>query len=144
MRSAGIPVTVIADAAAAAILKTASLVLVGADRVTQDNVVNKIGTRMIATAAREMNIPVYAGCDSSKFIAAAGDEDCDVEHPGAELWPDAPSGVRVLNRYFEPVPLELFSSIVTEWKMLSAEEAGATAGKKELHPLLRTALAQRR
>jgi translation initiation factor 2B subunit (eIF-2B alpha/beta/delta family) len=48
----GIRVTLIADAAASLALDDADLVMLGADQVTQSGVVNKIGTRMIALAAR--------------------------------------------------------------------------------------------
>jgi translation initiation factor 2B subunit (eIF-2B alpha/beta/delta family) len=143
MGRAGIPVTVIADAAAATALETVSLVLTGADRVTQSNVVNKIGTRMIALAARERHVPVHVTCDSSKFLAATEFDAHSDEHPSAELWPDAPSGIFVVNRYFEAVPLELISSIVTEGGIITADEAAAMARRHEVHPLLRRALAER-
>jgi translation initiation factor 2B subunit (eIF-2B alpha/beta/delta family) len=142
IRRAGIPVTVIADAAADAALETVSLVLAGADRVTPANVVNKIGTRMIALAARERNVPVHVACDSSKFIAAREADDCADEHPSAELWPDAPPDVRVLNRYFEAVPLDLISSIVTEQGIITALEAASMARSREVHPLLRSAVTE--
>src|SRR5262249_5189575 len=70
LASSGVPVTLIADAAAAASLAGVRLVLVGADRVTPSDVANKIGTRMIALAARDQNIPIYALCDRTKFISS--------------------------------------------------------------------------
>ena len=56
----GVRVTLIADAAASVMMDRIDLVLVGADQLTPQQLVNKIGTRMIALAAREKQVPVYA------------------------------------------------------------------------------------
>lgn len=136
-----IRVTLIADAAASLAMDPVNLVLMGADKVTPVNLVNKIGTRMIALAARERDLPVYALCDSSKFIR----EDWFGEvtrHLGSadELWPDAPRGVVVVNRYFEPTPLALFTRIVTEDGALSIKEAARRAEKASIDNALVRAL----
>jgi translation initiation factor 2B subunit (eIF-2B alpha/beta/delta family) len=36
------------------------------------------------------------------------------EAGGEEVWPDAPGHVRVLNRYFEPIPAELVTLFLTD------------------------------
>jgi methylthioribose-1-phosphate isomerase len=59
---AGIPVTVIADSMAAAVLRGESVqaVIVGADRVAANgDVANKIGTLGVAIAARTFSVPFY-------------------------------------------------------------------------------------
>src|SRR5215813_1849512 len=110
---AGIHVTGIVDAAAALVMDTVDVVLVGADRVTPGHVLNKVGTRMIALAARDLGIPVYSLADTSKFIGhpPTGSQP---NAPDAEVWPDHPPAVSVINRYFEEVPVGLFTAIVTE------------------------------
>jgi len=124
----GIRVTLIADAAASLLMDQVDLVLVGADRVTPEHLVNKIGTRMIALAARESGLPVYAVCDSSKFNSAGY---CGRlkrhERSSSELWPNAPRGIDIVNRYFEPVPLAHFTAIITEAGALSIDEASRRA-----------------
>lgn len=119
-----IAVTIIADAAADSMMARAEAVLFGADRVTPEFLVNKTGTRMIALAARERRLPVYALSDTTKFINPAGFP-CEGEdkRSGDEIWPDAPAGIRVVNRYFEPTPLDYFTGIVTEEGILSPEAA---------------------
>ena len=121
---ASINVTLIADAAAAAALEKADCVLVGADKVTPENSINKIGTRMIALAARERNVPVYALCDTSKFTSHTGSSSlrADQRSPD-ELWPAAPEGIEVLNCYFEPTPLDYFTAVITEDGSLLPEQA---------------------
>jgi translation initiation factor 2B subunit (eIF-2B alpha/beta/delta family) len=134
-----ISVSVIADAAAAAALEKVDCVLIGADKVTPEDLINKMGTRMIALAARERNRPAYAICDTSKFTClrpsiAAGQRSAD------ELWPSAPQGIEVLNRYFEPTPLDYFTAIVTEGGGLRPEQARERAQAVVIHQALLDAL----
>jgi len=125
-----ISVALIADAAASLAMERVDLVRVGADKMTPVNLVNKIGTRMIALAAEERGLPAYAICDTSKFIG----DDCfsrPIRESGtaSEVWPDAPKGVAVVNRYFEPTPLALFTAVVTEDGALPVEEATRRAAQ---------------
>jgi translation initiation factor eIF-2B subunit delta len=126
--SLGIPVMVVADAAAALAMERVDIALVGADKITPVNLINKIGTRMIALAAREKSLPLYGVCDSSKFIA----EDLFGTRLGAqrddrEVWADSPKGVTVSNVYFEPTPIRYFSGIVTEDGVMSPSDAAGRA-----------------
>ncbi|MGH9830908.1 MAG: hypothetical protein ACREDR_47485, partial [Blastocatellia bacterium] len=88
LAEAGIPVTLIADAAAALVMDKVDMVVVGADRVTENCIINKIGSYMIALAAREREIPFYTIADSSKFIRDAGISERDEAlRPAGELCP---------------------------------------------------------
>lgn len=137
-----ISVTLIADAAASLAMDHVDLVIVGADKVTPANLVNKIGTRMIALAAREQGLPVYAICDTSKFIREDyfSRANCGFGNP-SELWPDAPGGVLVANRYFEPTPLACFSAIITEDGALSIADAARRAEQASIDQALVNAIA---
>ena len=141
LANSAIKVTIIADAAVSLFIERAHIVLTGADKITPEHAMNKIGTRMIALAARERGLPIYAICDTSKFIAAdylrnAGKDQMSAE----ELWPDAPSGVMVINRYFESTPLAYFTGIVTELGVLSIMDASLAAEKTSIDQLLAAAL----
>jgi translation initiation factor 2B subunit (eIF-2B alpha/beta/delta family) len=130
----GVAVALIADAAAASIIGDVDFALVGADRITPDAAVNKTGTRMIALAAKEKNVPVYALADSTKFIDFS--DDSTDEHPGYELWEDMPTGVEIINRYFESVPLDHLTRVITEDGALEIEDARRRAGQSLLHSSL--------
>src|SRR5262249_8335040 len=108
----GVPVTLIADAAAAEILSETDLILVGADRITPFTMTNKIGTRMIALAARERGVPILVACDTSKFTSLRGAESVK-QRPPEELWVDSCPGASVKNFYFEDSPLALFEGFIT-------------------------------
>jgi ribose 1,5-bisphosphate isomerase len=64
----GVLVRLIADSAVDSIISDVDMVLVGADSILADgSVINKIGTKKIATLAREREISVCVVCESSKF-----------------------------------------------------------------------------
>jgi translation initiation factor eIF-2B subunit delta len=135
----GVRVSLVIDAAAAMAIEEVDLVFVGADAITPASVVNKVGTRMIALAARERSVPIFAVCDTSKFIR----EDClaeEREHPSAELWPDAPTEVSLTNRYFESTPLAYFTRIITEDGPWSSEEVARRAEDESIDNMLLEAL----
>lgn len=145
LSSMGAIVTLIADADAASGIERADVVLVGADAVTTSHVVNKIGTRLIALAARELGTPVYAVCDTSKFISSTDAlRGLRRRQDKTELWPDAPDGVEVLNTYFEATPISFFTSIVTEHGATRPEDAGRLAKRFALNDLLLEALGRSR
>jgi translation initiation factor eIF-2B subunit delta len=120
---AGVQVSMIVDSAAALVMDRVDLVLVGADRVTPELVLNKIGTRLIAMSAHDLGVPIYCLADTSKFIAFQQAAQQNPDPPGFEVWPDHPPGISIINRYFEEVPLALFTSIVTENGSISPSDA---------------------
>jgi translation initiation factor 2B subunit (eIF-2B alpha/beta/delta family) len=66
LAAAGLHVTVITDAQAGVFVEEADLVLLGADAVTPAGVVNKVGSRLLALAAKAAGVPVVAVTDSLK------------------------------------------------------------------------------
>jgi translation initiation factor 2B subunit (eIF-2B alpha/beta/delta family) len=141
LSSKGIHVTLIADGAASLFIERSDLIMLGADKITPEHLVNKIGTRMIAFAGRERRLPIYAACDTSKFIAA--DYFAGVirdQRSAGELWPDAPRRVSVSNSYFESTPLEYFTAIITERGAISNSETSACAREARIDPVLVGAL----
>jgi len=104
----GIPVTHYIDSAMRLAIKKADLVLLGADAITPEKAINKIGSEMIAEIADKYDIPVYICCDSWKFdfktIFGFGEE---VEVRKAdEIWDNAPKKVRICNYAFEKIDFE--------------------------------------
>jgi translation initiation factor eIF-2B subunit delta len=59
---------VIHDAVVYSALSDIEVVVVGADAVTPETVINKVGTAMVALAARERRRPVWVLCGSEKFV----------------------------------------------------------------------------
>jgi len=136
LASADIPVTLAVDAAAATLAKEAQLALVGADLLSNNGVVNKIGTRALALVAQAVNIPFYTLCGGEKFLPPGYCPPSQRDWPAAEVWADVPDGVTVRNHYFEWTPLEEFSGIVTEQGTLPVAAVEGWLASIKLHPAL--------
>jgi len=136
LANADIPVTLAADATAAAMAEEAQLVLVGADLLSNRGLVNKIGTRVLALAAQAAKIPFYTLCGGEKFLPPGYCPPEQREWPAGEIWTDAPHGVTISNRYFEWTPLEEISGIITEQGTLSVAAVEGWLAAIKLHPAL--------
>jgi methylthioribose-1-phosphate isomerase len=118
----GIPVTLITDNMAAHVMRKGlvNLVIVGADRVVQDAVFNKIGTYGVAVLAKEHKIPFYVAAPKSTFDLDRKAADVTIEERKAEEVTHisgkqiAPNGVSVFNPAFDATPLKYVSGIITE------------------------------
>jgi len=112
---AGIPVTLVTDAQLGHFAGHASVALVGADTLLNDgSVINKVGTSLLALAAREHNIPFYVCCESFKAIPfSAHSVELEEADPG-EI--DAPPGKHItpMNLYFDVTPAHLISAWITD------------------------------
>jgi translation initiation factor 2B subunit (eIF-2B alpha/beta/delta family) len=133
MAGAGVAVMLVSDAGVYDRLDDASRVLVGADAIRPESFTNKAGTRALALLARERGIPFHVVAGESKILPASVPRRIREEDP-VELWPDAPSGVSVLNVYFEETPLEAVSGVVTEKGILAPGEAAKRASAVEVYP----------
>jgi len=118
----GIPVTVITDSMAAHFMRTGTVdaVVVGADRITQDAVFNKIGTYMHAVCARHHTIPFYVAAPLSTFDSKNREKDVVIEERGREEVTTmgtrtfVPAAAAVKNPAFDATPMDLVSAIITE------------------------------
>ncbi|GAA0850557.1 S-methyl-5-thioribose-1-phosphate isomerase [Marinobacter szutsaonensis] len=120
----GIPVTLNADGAAAAILASGKVkwIVVGADRITANgDVANKIGTYSLAVLARHHKVGFMVVAPSSTVdMSLASGRDIPIEErDGTEVReirgiPLAPPGVQVFNPVFDVTPASLIDAIVTE------------------------------
>jgi len=123
LKENGIPVTLITDNMAGALMKTGAIdaVFVGADRIAANgDAANKIGTYSVAVLAKHHKVPFYVVAPLSTFDATlkSGDEIPIEERTADEVrgfrdvvW--APD-VDVWNPAFDVTPSELIAGIVTE------------------------------
>lgn len=119
-------VTLITDAQAGHFIGQADIVLIGADTVLSDGtVVNKAGTHLIALAAERQNVPVYALCQTDKFLPLAHDNESPIEleeKDGSEVISERVQNVNVRNIYFDFTPADLIRGIVTERGILTTND----------------------
>ncbi len=121
----GIPVTLITDNTAGALMKKGmiNLAIVGTDRtVLNGDVANKIGTYTVAVLCKEHDIPFYvaAPLSSIDFSIPSGDlipiEERDSEEVTNVFGKCriAPEGVKVCNLAFDVTPAKYVTAIITE------------------------------
>jgi methylthioribose-1-phosphate isomerase len=118
----GIPVTLITDNMVGYVMhkRLVNKVVVGADRIVQDAVINKIGTFTVAVLAYEHGVPFYVAAPKSTFDLMHKAEDiiieernpAEVTHVGSQQI--ATSDVSVLNPAFDITPLKYVSAIICE------------------------------
>ena len=118
----GIPVTLITDSMVGYVMqkRLVDKVVVGADRIVQDAVVNKIGTFTIAVLAHEYGVPFFVAAPKSTFDLTRKSTDVVIEerkpvevtHYGGKKI--AADGVHVLNPAFDITPLKYVSAIIYE------------------------------
>jgi len=121
---AGIPCTLITDAAAATLMRQAKvdLILVGADRICANgDFANKIGTYGLAVLARHHGVPFYCAAPWSTVDAQLADGDLiPIEQRApAEVTvmagrPTAPEGMAALNPAFDVTPARYVTGFITD------------------------------
>ncbi|MBI2071097.1 MAG: S-methyl-5-thioribose-1-phosphate isomerase [Elusimicrobia bacterium] len=130
LKKSGISHTLIADGAAAFLMKRTGvdLVITGADRITrQGDVANKIGTYALAVLARQHGVPFYVAAPMTTFDPSlnSGDDITIEERKPEELTflrgvPLAPAKTKAWNPVFDVTPASLVRAYVTEKGILKA------------------------
>ncbi len=116
-----IPVTLITDNMVGYVMSKGLVdkVVVGADRIVQDGVANKIGTFTVAVLAHEHGVPFYVAAPKSTFDLKRKSTDIIIEqrkpeevtHYGGK---QVAAEVDVLNPAFDVTPLKYVSAIIHE------------------------------
>ena len=126
-----IPVKVISDTSSGLIMRLGKInkVIVGTDRVTSDAVFNKIGTYLVALAARDNNIPFYVAAPTSTLSLQETIDDVTIEQRDSSEVSNVlgkvrivPEGVKCLNYAFDFTPFRLVTGIITEDGVFTPEE----------------------
>jgi len=117
-----IPVTLITDSMSGHVMRKGMVdrVIVGADRITQDAVFNKIGTYTHSVIAKEHGIPFYVAAPVSTFDFERLENEVEIElRKPEELkffgeYQIAPLDVEVYNPAFDATPMENVTALITE------------------------------
>lgn len=131
----GIPATVIADSAAAHLMKSGAVqwVIVGADRIAANgDAANKIGTYQLAIAAKHHDVKFMVVAPSSTVdMDTASGENIEIElRDPTELFSiggarNVVEGAQAWNPVFDVTPAALIDVIVTERGVIERPDASA-------------------
>lgn len=129
-----IPVKIETDNSAGLMMRLGKIqkIIVGADRIVNGVVFNKIGTYMVAIAAKYHNIPMYVVAPKSTLSLYELEDDVKIEQRngwfelaeimGRAMEPIAPKGVECINYAFDATPFDLITKIITEDGVFTPEE----------------------
>lgn len=126
----GLTVTLITDAQLALFAGRVDMALCGADALFADGaILNKAGTRLMALAMADVDLPLVVACESFKTTSARGQGMEDDAFPLEEM-PDKELGYGtppfdISNIYFEVTPARLIATWCTE-KGVTHDPAGLT------------------
>ena len=124
-------VTLTSDAALTSFLPGAAAVVVGADAVADGFWINKVGTHGLAAAASNLGIPVYVVASRDKAMPSNLAATWRLLGASSEeLWEDPPAGVAVVNRYFEPTPVELATLFLTDAGPVPPSDVAEMVGRR--------------
>ena len=109
----GFKVNMIVDAAMVKYLTKVNIALIGCDCIFPDFFINKIGSMPLALGCQKMNVPLYVLSDSRKLSKQAQIKPEKRKNAG-EVWHTSLQGLHIENYYFETIPNELISKLITE------------------------------
>ena len=111
-------VTMIIDDVASSLLLQNKMkisgVLIGADLLSQDGFINKVGSLGIAYTANESHIPVYCSGILLKYDPRPYTNELLEQRNSSEIWPDAPLKLQFYTPAFDFVPYSQNIQIISE------------------------------
>jgi len=122
MLELGVNTTLIVDSAARFFMNQADFVIVGADAITSEgNVINKIGTSMIALVAHEARTPFYVVSELLKFdpVTMYGDYEKIEERSPNEIWKNIPRNLIIRNPAFDVTRRDFIHGVICEEGIIS-------------------------
>lgn len=120
----GYQVTLIPDALSGEMLRDTDYLLLAADQVRRDTILNKTGSLQMVLAAQQFNVPVIVLTESRKINRSGSTTPFrDRLRDNREILKDTiHQNITAKNLYFEEIPRYLVNEIITEKKILDPEE----------------------
>jgi len=132
LAKSGIDVYLGVDSNARAFIKKSDMFLFGADAITSEgNVINKIGTNMLAEIAQGFDVPCYCISISLKYdpITKYGFEEIIEKRPAKEVWNKKIKNLSIVNPAFDVVEAKNINAIVSEFGILNPGDFVIEASK---------------
>jgi len=116
----GVNVVLMVDGAAGMYVRAADICLIGADSVQYNgSAINKVGSKLLAYAAKDQDVPYYVICDTSKFnVLNYLGQSIELEAKTPDEVSEPLMNVEIKNPYFEIVPPELITGVITEMGLM--------------------------
>jgi ribose 1,5-bisphosphate isomerase len=119
LAKAGIKVTQFVDSAFHEAISNSDIILIGADAILKDGVINKVGSASIADLAKLHKKPLYIIADSWKF---SRNKIIIEERDFHEVWNKPPKHIKVRDPAFEKVNKKYIRAIISELGILDFKD----------------------
>ncbi len=117
-----IKVKLIVDSASFSLLPEIQLILVGADALSTQGLVNKIGTLGLALAAKKFKVDIHVLCDTEKILPSQYSINHKEQKNPKEILSKTVYNVEPINYYFDLTPLKYLTSIITEQGIMTPRD----------------------
>jgi len=109
------------------------MAIVGADSISENYFINKIGTQLIALVCQHFKIPLYVLSDSRKLIPQSVHFPFqEAPKPESEILKDSHPNIEAENYYFEEVSNEMVTAFVLEDRVLQDIQISDILKKSEV------------
>ncbi len=122
LSSNGVKTLLIADMASFHFLDKVDLILTGSDCICESGIVNKIGTKGLAMAASQLNIPFFVVAEKNKFLPSKFKSAPVIEEKEPNEILENVGEIEVKNIYFDITPYKFINGIVTEEGIMDQNE----------------------
>lgn len=110
--------------------KGLNAIFIGADLLTEEGFVNKVGSLGLVSEASRKQIPVFIYSTLLKYDPRSFNEKLIEHRSGREIWKDAPEGLSFYTPAFDFVPYSDNVSLVTEIGLIKGTDVHAKALNK--------------
>jgi len=132
----GVSARMLLDSATVAAVADAHLVIVGADLLGAEGLVNKIGTHALALACQTRGVPFYSLCSSEKLLPSGYPTPDQHSWMKSGTWGGRPEDAAMGRQYYDFTPLRTITGIVTEHGVLPTATVEGWLAATRLHPAL--------
>ena len=133
LAGAGIDTTLVVDGAANMFMKKADMCLVGADSITaRGDLINKVGTSMIAHIAKMHDVSFFSAAELLKFspFTIFGEREKIEERNPKEVWENPPKKVKIRNPSFDVTASQYINGFITEAGVIPPQSIFRLASEK--------------
>jgi ribose 1,5-bisphosphate isomerase len=117
LANCNIDVTYYVDSAMRLAMKKADMMLIGADAITNEGkAINKIGSELAATIAKEFAVSLYICTNSWKYDPKTifGYDTLIEERKKEDIWVNSPENIKINTLIFEKINSKLIDGYITE------------------------------
>ena len=136
LQKQSIHTTLVTDAYLISHCSDADIIIIGADSIYKNSIINKVGTFPLIHMAKLQSVPTYVLCTRDKIIPKHYQLPQEQTKPKEEMSEKQLNNIAVINTYFDTTPLRLFSGIITEWGIQTPDVFNSSMHQHSIHQLL--------